>query len=373
MSGILDPNIMNSGYNASTYNMANPYIRLEPAVYYIKKLQDGSYGLEKVSDNFKLPNRIYGDNKKLAVRVWDNYVLNSKAGKSTGDGILLTGSSGTGKTLIGKIISNIAIANKMPVIVVTDIAVTIDVISFIAKQKDVVVFFDEFSKNVDNKLQDTSLTMFSDDLDSRKLFILTENDSNTVSRFIRDRPGRIKYHLDFERVSDKVVLEYCEEFNVSEKMFKEIMNKHIKSIHFSFDHLQAIVDEHIKHPNDELDYLIEILNVGTLGDTYDLILTEMYILINDEKISIPIKNNNYTISEKKFKKYNYSISGNIDKDALTKYLETVTNEDIKTSITHILNNMYNASFEISNLLEVHEDYMIIFDDSKRILGRIERI
>ena len=373
MSSVLDPSVLNNIYNTSTYNMANPYIKLEPAVYYIKKLQDGSYGLEKVSDNFKLPNRIYGDNKKLAVRVWDNYVLNSKAGSSTGDGILLTGSSGTGKTLIGKIISNIAIANNMPVIVVTDIAVTIDVINFIAKQKDVVVFFDEFSKNVDNKLQDTSLTMFSDDLDSRKLFILTENDSNTVSRFIRDRPGRIKYHLDFERVSDKVVLEYCEEFKVSNKMFKDIMSKHIKSIHFSFDHLQAIVDEHIKHPEDELDYLIEILNVGTLGDTYDLLLTEMYILVNDEKINIPIKNNNYTISEKKFKKYNYSISGNIDKDALTKYNETVTNEDIKTTITHILNNMYNASFEISNLLEVHEDYMLIFDDSKRILGRIERI
>lgn len=373
MSGILDPSIMNSGYNASTYNIANPYIRLEPAVYYIKKLQDGSYGLEKVSDNFKLPNKIYGDNKKLAIRVWDNYVLNSKSGTSTGDGILLTGSSGTGKTLIGKIISNIAIANKMPVIVVTDIAVTIDVISFIAKQKDVVVFFDEFSKNVDNKLQDTSLTMFSDDLNSRKLFILTENDSNTVSKFIRDRPGRIKYHLDFERVSDKVVLEYCEEFNVSEDMFKAIMSKHIKSIHFSFDHLQALVDEHIKHPEDELDYLIEILNVGALGESCDLMISEMFILVNDEKIIIPMRNNNYTVSEKRFKKYGYSLTGNIDKDGLIKYLETVNDESIKTPVTHILNNMYSASFDISNVLEVHEEYMLIHDDSKRIIGRIERI
>lgn len=231
-----------------------------PVIYYIKHNKEiDYYYLEPRLDKYKIPEKLYGDTRKIAIRVWNTYVQDKKS-----TGILLTGQAGTGKSLLGEVIANIALDNSIPVVVVSEIEVTINLISFISTLTDTVVLFDEFSKNVKYDLQEASLTMFSDMNNTRKLFILTENEMNTVSGYIRNRPGRIRYHIDYNRIDKKVLLEYCEDSKVGEEFIAQLLDKYDRSTVFTFDHLQAIVSEHKRYPADTIDELINILNLGFL-------------------------------------------------------------------------------------------------------------
>ncbi len=347
-------------------NLINPYIKLAPAIYYIIKSPTGTgYSLEKVSDKFDVPVKIYGNNNKIAIRVWNTYVQTKKS-----TGILLTGSPGTGKTLIGELISNIAIGNNLPVIMVSDIEVNIEIISFISKLSDVVVFFDEFSKNIDRKLQENSLTMFSDTTDTRKLFILTENDYMSVSKLIRDRPGRIRYHIDFERVSELVIREYCSEMGVGDSFVSDIMDKHKRAISFSFDHLKALVTEHLRYPNETIDELLEVLNLGSLNSKVEIIVSEVKNVPktdNDVVYSYPIDVGTYTVSERDFTKNSYSVSARVNQEAIN----STTDEKTKQAFEQI-RGMYSFSFNSSNIIEVHDKYYLVLDDTKRFVGKLER-
>ncbi len=184
-----------------------------PVIYYIKHNKEMDYYyLEPRLDKYKIPEKLYGDTRKIAIRVWNTYVQDKKS-----TGILLTGQAGTGKSLLGEVIANIALDNSIPVVVVSEIEVTINLISFIS-----------------------------------------------TSGYIRNRPGRIRYHIDYNRIDKKVLLEYCEDSKVGEEFIAQLLDKYDRSTVFTFDHLQAIVSEHKRYPADTIDELINILNLGFL-------------------------------------------------------------------------------------------------------------
>ena len=215
-------------------------------------------------DFFKVPTKLYGDTKQRALRVWNDYVY---YGKSTG--CLLTGDQGTGKTLLGQLISNIAIEEKgMPIYMVTikpnegqDIT---PLIEYLNNLRECVIFIDEFAKMIKYKVQDQFLTMLSDLKRTKKIFILTENDTYDINRFILNRPGRIKYHFDYTKINSKVLIDYCKDKNVSDSFIKDLLNKHDNSNIFSFDQLEAIVDEHKKYPSEPLKDILDVLNLSVL-------------------------------------------------------------------------------------------------------------
>jgi len=231
-----------------------------PVIYYIKydKTTDMYYKIP-ATDRFIIPDKVYGKAMEYATRVWNKYVLDSKT-----TGVLLTGDSGVGKTLIAELIANIALDNKISVVVIADIEVTTNLIAYISTLSNCVIMFDEFSKNTKYDVQETSLTMFSDINNTNKLFILTENDVNTVSRFIRDRPGRIHYHMDFSKLDVDVLNEYCVDMKVNNTFLNELLTIYNKTLIFSFDHLKALVNEHKRYPNDNIEDLIKVLNLGFL-------------------------------------------------------------------------------------------------------------
>lgn len=229
-------------------------------IYYIQKDDNANYYFAvKSADKFILPKKIYGNVERLAIRVWNTFAVTKKS-----TGIMLTGNKGSGKTILGEIISNLAIDRGLPVYMITEIDITLELVSYIRNLNHCVVFLDEFGKNVDSKTMDQMLTMFSDVNSSCKLFILTENSLDRISIFIKDRPGRIRYHLDFEKLGIDIYEDYLITNPVDPNFKKDLDNLYYKAKEFSFDILEAIVSEHIRFPNETLEDLLTVLNCKSL-------------------------------------------------------------------------------------------------------------
>lgn len=245
------------------------FFRPKSGLYYIKesdiKLPNSnvtSYYLQYYKSRFDTPNKLYGDILKNVIRVWNEYVT---SGKTTA--ALFTGLPGTGKTLSAELISNLAIDNDMGVVMCIEIKYTVDLIRFLAQLNNCVVFIDEFAKVVDNNITNYMLSMLSDINNTNKLILLTENDPRMINQFILNRPGRVRYHFDSNRLSKAVFEDYCKNFDIKPEFYKELELKYRKAKEFSFDQLEVIVDEHLKYPNEDLDCLLNILNLSALNKT----------------------------------------------------------------------------------------------------------
>lgn len=234
---------------------------LNKGVYYIKYDNNlKNYYFQYVLDKFKLPDRIYGDTMSKCVRVWNHYALGKES-----TGCMFTGAAGSGKTKAGEILCNIAIDNGLPVIMCVEIKFNLELISFLSKLDRCVLFFDEFKKNVNHEYEQSMLTMLSDSNDTHKLFIITENDSGIISQYIRDRPGRVRYHFTYDKISKAVFEDYCNDFsNMDKTFYNDLKEKYSNSNIFSFDHLQSIIQEHLHYPDDSLDDILTTLNLHGL-------------------------------------------------------------------------------------------------------------
>lgn len=303
---------------------------LPAGVYEIKevKIQDNiSYQLVKVHDSFNTPKKVYGNTMSNIVRVWNAYAL-----ANTSLGVLYTGEKGSGKTTQAMILSNIAIDNNLPVIVVANIKCRIELINYLNSLTKCVILFDEFAKNIQYELQDQTLTMFTDVNNTRKLFILTENRPRDVSHFLLDRPGRLRYHFDFQKLDISVLEDYCKEFEIDQNFYLDLIDIYKKSRTFSFDQLVAIVSEHQHYPNDKLEHLLEVLNLHSLIKPKELHVLNVKNIT--KKIAVPYRYNPSDLNpsileEDSWKSYYISIKEivNPDNDEMN-YFNTYT---IKTS------------------------------------------
>lgn len=237
---------------------------MPPAVYQIAKQPGGNKGyyLSKLHDRFILPDVLYGNIESLAIRVWNTFII----GK-TSTGILLTGESGSGKSLLAEVISNLAISKGVPVVYITSIKIQPELVDFLKSLSNVVIYMDEFGKCTDYNTQNKMLSFFSDTV-CRRLYVITENSQYEINKFIRNRPGRIRYHIDYKKIPKDIAVDYLKK-NVEDLKFREeIYRLYTVSKVFSFDHLQAICSEHNRYPNDTIDDLIRILNLGILAKPY---------------------------------------------------------------------------------------------------------
>lgn len=257
---------------------------LNPGVYYIKYVKDFNfYQLIFDRPKFQEPEKIYGDMLQRCIRVWNHYAISRES-----TGCMFTGAPGSGKTKASEMLCNIAIDMGLPVILCVNIEVKTELIQFLANMKDCVLFFDEFKKNVNYQHEQKMLNMLAD-VEARRLFIITENDSNSVSEFIRNRPGRIRYHFRYDKISKAVFEDFCKDYKIKKEFLEELGDKYKNSNIFTFDQLQAIVMEHIHYPDETLTSLLETLNL------HDLLKPRKFI---------PVKF--YRSSDKRIEKFSHS-------------------------------------------------------------------
>lgn len=201
--------------------------RIPPKIYKIRVDDDGIF-LEPVADNYVLPKKIYtGRIEKNVEMIVSSYTLDSATGA------LMTGPPGSGKSLTTEIVCNMMLAANVPVIWVSSY-MPVDLLrSVVAGIGPCVVNFEEFSKSygmgtVENQFNQNQnrrsrddlntqmdlLSFFSDTTLKGVLFLLSENDSTTISPFILCRPGRVKYHFRYFFDSVDILNEMSKEFDI---------------------------------------------------------------------------------------------------------------------------------------------------------------
>ena len=258
------------GYNVSDPSVLNYGIKLpkfltsSPGVYKLVKNPNPNLPpiLEFKYKEYKLPPKLYGEIPKLANFFYEGFKRRGYQG-----GVLLTGEAGAGKTELAKIICNKAIHEGLRVIDLNNTRLTPEFLDYLETLDDVVLFFDEFGKIIPDRGQEKLLTLFSNPAGVKRIIIITENERFRINSFIRNRPGRIRYSKHFDKVPLSTVKDYLEDKNVDEDFYNDVINLYKRMPKFTFDHLQAIVDEYLTFPDMEFKEILEVLNLDFITGT----------------------------------------------------------------------------------------------------------
>lgn len=191
------------------FNVPNVVNRPAPYVYTIKETKEG-FHLERDRPRFNVPKDIMGELPKQAEAIYQGY--RKAAAQSTS--VLLTGIKGIGKSLLAETICNKAIDATIPVIILKTPYAASDLYSIIKTVGECVIFIDEFEKLYKANHQptyygpgestpgvgpqDDFLSILSDTSLRGVMFILTSNDARNVNEYIKDRPGRVRYRINFD-------------------------------------------------------------------------------------------------------------------------------------------------------------------------------
>ncbi len=217
----------------------------------------GEYYLEE-SEPFVLPEKLYGKTEK-----WSNRIIDASRREENQTGVVLSGTKGSGKTLLSK---SIAVKSGLPVLIVNDpfsddrFLRTVQGIS-----QRAVVLFDEFEKIYDREAQERVLTLFDGVYTARnKIMIMTCNDLSAVQDFFLNRPGRLRYAIEFRGLETDFIKEYCADKLANPEYLQDILKVALGSFDFNFDMLQALVRE-LNLYGGTVEENLEILNVKTVN------------------------------------------------------------------------------------------------------------
>lgn len=194
---------------------------------------------ERTAD-FELPSKLYGLTSKQAARI-----LSTFQDRSTSTGVLLAGEKGSGKSLLGKVLSVEAARLGMPTIMVNSPMHGDGFNKLLQDLKQpCVVFFDEFEKVYsDREAQEGMLTLFDGVFPTKKLFVLTVNNRYGINEHMQNRPGRLFYAINYAGLDKQFVRDYCNDKLLNKSQIESVVQASMLFSRFNFDMLKAIVEE----------------------------------------------------------------------------------------------------------------------------------
>ena len=213
----------------------------------------------KINGDMNLPNTVYQTKKdKLFIK----RVLKSfNEGDRNTTGVLLTGDKGTGKSVTAKMLAKEA---NLPIIVINPELEERYLEGFFKEfDTPVCILFDEADKN----FRTQKMLTFLDGMHktAKKLVIMTANNEDELSSFIKNRCSRIRYYRHYSMQED--AKEYaeliCEAKNVENK--EEVVDFIVKNIKYpSIDNISSFIDEVIftKDWNISLQDVLEFMNIN---------------------------------------------------------------------------------------------------------------
>jgi hypothetical protein len=215
----------------------------------------GEFMLQPIND-FKMPSKIYGNTRKQAERI-----LKTFKDRPLSTGVHMDGVKGSGKSLLAKYVSVVAQQENIPTIVINNPFCGEEFNKFVQSiDVPAILLFDEFEKVFDHEHQSKILTLFDGVYPSKKLFLLTTNDSYRVSEYLKNRPGRIYYSFKFDTLDPSFVREYCEDNLHDKSKVENVVNYTTIFSFFNFDMLSAAVEEMNRY-NESLQEVLGYLNI----------------------------------------------------------------------------------------------------------------
>jgi hypothetical protein len=237
------------------------------AVYFLKTAQGAMY-LEKDTDEIELPERIYG-----TVTDKTSDVLTTYKAMDSSLGVMLTGYKGSGKSLQMNHIAQTALKDlKLPIIRITEPVHGASFQKFMDTIGEAVILIDEFGKlyppdkeydDTDTVDQNSLLSFFDGASAQKRIIILTENKTHLINDFIKERPGRVLFHWEYERLEEETLVEYCEyHLENKEKFLQPIKDFYTSAISFTIDTAKAIVSQCNIFDNKEFSDITARLNIS---------------------------------------------------------------------------------------------------------------
>ena len=222
----------------------------------------GEYFLEETAA-FTLPPKLYGKTERYAERILSTF---NRRAPGAQIGVCLSGTKGSGKTLLAK---HIAKTSGLPTIIVnTPFSDERFMRTMQGIEQEAVIIFDEFEKLYDSDAQESILTLFDGVFTARnKVMVITCNNKYAVQSFFHNRPSRLRYSIAFEGLGAEFIREYCEDvLKDCHSYLDKIINLAVLCDEFNFDMLQTLVDE-LNRYGGEFEDAVEILNVKPLGNS----------------------------------------------------------------------------------------------------------
>lgn len=228
--------VIKNNKDVSLADIQATYEKLPKGNYILKYSSNRGFYLNE-KENFQLPPKIYGDTS-----ITDRWIKSLKHNTHKNMGILLSGVKGSGKTVTAQ---KFCIDSELPTINVTDAWDGQNFIDFITSPDlgQFVMFIDEFEKIFDTEEKQQSLLSIMDgNFNTNIVFLFTCNEK-TISDFMVNRPGRIRYGKTYEDLDDSVVEDVIEDLLI-DKSYKDSIYQFLEVINIStMDLLVSIINE----------------------------------------------------------------------------------------------------------------------------------
>lgn len=178
---------------------ADKFAKLPPGIYEFVPTPSGWF-LNCIGAEFTFAFKVYAAAQHILDRITKFW--NSNPGNL---GILMNGLRGAGKTMTAQLLANRLIREQRIPVVVVRSPIPLDIVLG-ALHQEVLVIFDEFEKTHDEEAQLSLLSVIDGMSRSefRRMFVFTTNTTSINENFV-DRPSRIHYQFQFNRVADEVI------------------------------------------------------------------------------------------------------------------------------------------------------------------------
>lgn len=251
--------------------------KIPPAVYRAKVVEN-ELVLDYVSDLFPLPEKLYGtDHETLACLV--GQTMQYKTDGPTA--VMLLGMKGGGKSITNRYIANESIAvSKLPVVIIESAMAPVTYHLLDQLNDGCVFFIDEFAKKYSNPTEGVDaddsdlatclLETLTDPKLSKSLFLMADNGNRDLSPFMLDRPGRIEFLVEYEKLESGVVDELMVGFTGPAATYLRQYSRAMRP-RLSFDVFKRVTDLFRAEPYDLALKYLRFINVPVFELKYPVI------------------------------------------------------------------------------------------------------